>query len=269
MPTLPRTLFLLIDCNNFYASCERLFRPDLANKPVMVLSNNDGCVIARSQEVKKLGIKMGEAVFKLKREIRRHRINVFSSNFPLYGDISSRVMRVVASVTGTDIEQYSIDECFVKLSPNQAPNALAIAREIRSRVLQWVGVPVSVGVATTRTLAKLANHGAKKLPSGVFSLLRPEEELDSIFMRIPVEEVWGIGRQKLAMLNRFAITTVYDLKHADPQWVQKRLTVTGWRTQQELRGISCIEDDQIRPATRKTLVCSRSFGEKITDPALL
>ncbi|MBP3730215.1 MAG: Y-family DNA polymerase [Mailhella sp.] len=269
MPTLPRTLFLLIDCNNFYASCERLFRPDLANKPVMVLSNNDGCVIARSQEVKKLGIKMGEAVFKLKREIRRHRINVFSSNFPLYGDISSRVMRVVASVTGTDIEQYSIDECFVKLSPNQAPNALAIAREIRSRVLQWVGVPVSVGVATTRTLAKLANHGAKKLPSGVFSLLRPEEELDSIFMRIPVEEVWGIGRQKLAMLNRFAITTVYDLKHADPQWVQKRLTVTGWRTQQELRGISCIDDDQIRPATRKTLVCSRSFGEKISDVTLL
>ncbi len=262
-------VFLLVDCNNFYVSCERVFRPDLANKPVMVLSNNDGCVIARSPEVKKLGIKMGEAVFKLKREIRRYQIHVFSSNFPLYGDISSRVMHIVSSVVGFDAEQYSIDECFVKLPPSQAPNALDMAKEIRARVLQWTGVPVSVGIATTRTLAKLANHGAKKLPAGVFSLVRPETQLDDIFRRIPVEEVWGIGRQKLALLNRYAIQTVYDLKYTDEAWVRKRMTVTGWRTQQELRGISCIEDDMITPQARKTLVCSRSFGEKISDVDLL
>jgi DNA polymerase V len=194
---------------------------------------------------------------------------VFSSNFALYGDISNRVMRIVSSVAGIDVEQYSIDECFVKLPPQQVPNAINIAREIRARVLRWTGVPVSVGIAATRTLAKLANHGAKKLPSGVFSLLRPEARLDDIFRRISVEEVWGIGRQKLALLNRFAILTVYDLKHADEAWVKKRLTVTGWRTQQELRGLSCIEDNQICPVMRKSLVCSRSFGEKISDIALL
>ena len=212
---------------------------------------------------------MGEAVFKLKNEIRRHRIHVFSSNFPLYGDISGRVMRIVASVAGKDVEQYSIDECFVKLPPEQAPNAPDIAREIRARVLQWTGVPVSVGIAATRTMAKLANHGAKKLPSGVFSLMRPEGQIDYMFRRIPVEEVWGIGRQKQALLNRFAIQTVYDLKYADEAWVKKRLTITGWRTQKELRGLSCIEDDQVCPVTRKSLVCSRSFGEKIKDKDLL
>ncbi len=269
MPAKLANVFLLIDCNNFYVSCERVFRPDLAEKPVIVLSNNDGCVIARSPEVKALGIRMGEAVFKLKNEIRRHRIRVFSSNFPLYGDISNRVMRIVSSVAGMDVEQYSIDECFVKLSPKQAPNAPVIAREIRARVLQWTGVPVSVGIASTRTLAKLANHGAKKLPSGVFSLMRPEEQLDDMFKRISVEEIWGIGRQKQALLNRYAILTVYDLKYAREDWVRKHLTVTGWRTQQELRGYSCIEDEQVCPSERKSLVCSRSFGEKIKDLALL
>ncbi len=269
MPARLVNVFLLVDCNNFYVSCERVFRPDLADKPVLVLSNNDGCVIARSPEVKALGIKMGEAAFKLKSEIRRHRIHVFSSNFALYGDISGRVMRIVSSVAGREAEQYSIDECFVKLPPQQAPDALGMAREIRARVLQWTGVPVSVGIAATRTLAKLANHGAKKLPSGVFSLMRPESQLDDIFRRISVEEVWGIGRQKLALLDRYAIRTVHDLKHADEAWVKKRLSITGWRTQQELRGLSCIEDGLVCPAARKSLVCSRSFGEKIKDPALL
>ena len=263
------SIHLLIDCNNFYASCERVFRPDLAGRPVIVLSNNDGCVIARSSEAKALGIRMGEPAFTLKREIRKYGITVFSSNFALYGDISSRVMRTIAAVAGVDVEQYSIDECFVKLPPGQAHNAMDIAREMRSRVLQWVGVPVSVGIARTRTLAKLASHGAKKLPSGVFSLLRPEEELDAIFRRIPVEEVWGVGRRTAALLSRFAIRTVYDLKYADESWVKKRLTVTGWRTQAELRGHPCIEDGMLHPPVRKTLVCTRSFGEKITDKALL
>lgn len=262
------SIHLLIDCNNFYASCERVFRPDLAGRPVIVLSNNDGCVIARSSEAKALGIRMGEPAFKLRREIRQYGITVFSSNFALYGDISSRVMRTIAAVAGVDIDQYSIDECFVALPWDQASNAMDIAREIRARVLRWVGVPVSVGIARTRTLAKLANHGAKKLPSGVFSLLRPERELDAMFRRIPVEEVWGVGRRTAALLSRFAIRTVYDLKHADESWVKKRLTVTGWRTQAELRGCPCIEDGMLHPV-RKTLVCSRSFGEKITDKALL
>ncbi len=269
IPEKPIHVYLLVDCNNFYVSCERVFRPDLADKPVMVLSNNDGCVIARSPEVKKLGIPMGEAVFKLKREIRRHGIHVFSSNFPLYGDMSGRVMRITAAVAGCEVEQYSIDECFVELPPCQAANAADIAAQIRSRVLQWAGVPVSVGIAATRTMAKLANHVAKKLPSGVYSLLRPAEQIDELYRRIPVEEVWGVGRRRQALLARFGIRSAYDLKYADEKWVEKRLSVTGWRTQQELRGMPCIDSGLIAPSERRTLVCSRSFGEKISDPALL
>ena len=227
--TRSKPLFLLIDCNNFYVSCERLFRPDLEGRPVVVLSNNDGCIVSRSAEAKALGIGMGEPAFKARPLLERHRVEVFSSNYELYGDISRRVMDVVGTVV-PDVEQYSIDECFVRLAPALGPQALDIAREIRARVLRWTGITVSVGIASTRTLAKLANHIAKKGSSGVFWLNGTEARQDELFRRLPVSEVWGIGRRRLPLLERFAIRSVYDLKKADDRWVRDRLTVAGWRT---------------------------------------
>ena len=262
-----RSLFLLIDCNNFYVSCERLFRPDLRNKPVVVLSNNDGCIVSRSQEVKALGIPMGEPEFKARPLIQKHGIEVFSSNYELYGDISDRVMLTISSVID-EVEQYSIDECFVRLAPAHFPNALDIAREIRERVFRWTGITVSVGIAQTRTLAKLANHIAKKGRSGVFFLNGTDAQHDALFKKIPVSEVWGIGSRTLPKLERFAIKTVYDLKHAEDNWVRSRLTVTGWRTVLELRGIPSIDEDN-SPTPRRTLVSSRSFGTKIYEKAAL
>jgi len=262
-----RSLFLLIDCNNFYVSCERLFRPDLRNKPVVVLSNNDGCIVSRSQEAKALGISMGEPEFKARPLIQKHGIEVFSSNYELYGDISERVMLTVSSVID-DVEQYSIDECFVRLAPAHFPNALDIASEIRDRVLRWTGITVSIGIAQTRTLAKLANHIAKKGRPGVFFLNGTDAQHDALFKKIPVSEVWGIGSRTLPKLERFAIKTVYDLKHADDSWVRSRLTVTGWRTVLELRGIPSI-DETCAPAPRRTLVSSRSFGTKIYEKEAL
>ena len=265
--TRSKPLFLLIDCNNFYVSCERLFRPDLEGRPVVVLSNNDGCIVSRSAEAKALGIGMGEPEFKARPLLERHRVEVFSSNYELYGDISRRVMDVVGTVV-PDVEQYSIDECFVRLAPALGPQVLDIAREIRARVLRWTGITVSVGIASTRTLAKLANHIAKKGSSGVFWLNGAEARQDELFRRIPVSEVWGIGRRRLPLLERFAIRSVYDLKKADDRWVRDRLTVAGWRTVLELRGIPCI-DEARAPAPRRTLVCSRSFGTKTGELAQL
>ena len=262
-----KPLFLLIDCNNFYVSCERLFRPDLEGRPVVVLSNNDGCIVSRSAEAKALGIGMGEPEFKARPLLEKHGVEVFSSNYELYGDISRRVMEAVASVV-PDVEQYSIDECFVRLAPALVPNALEAAREIRARVLRWTGITVSVGIASTRTLAKLAGSIAKKGTSGVFWLNGTEARQDELFRRIPASEVWGIGRRRLPLLERFAIRSVYDLKKADDLWVKERLTVAGWRTVLELRGIPCIDEGRA-PAPRRTLVCSRSFGSKTDDLAQL
>lgn len=265
--TSSKPLFLLIDCNNFYVSCERLFRPDLIGRPVVVLSNNDGCIVSRSQEAKALGIAMGEPEFKARPLLKKHGVHVFSSNYELYGDLSARVMATVAGVVG-EVEQYSIDECFVRLAPALIPNALAVAQEIRARVQKWTGITVSVGIAATRTLAKLANHIAKKGDSGIFWLNGSDEKHDALFRRIPASEVWGIGRRRVPLLERFAIRTVYDLKHADDQWVRSRLTVTGWRTVLELRGIPSIDEDNA-PTPRRTLVSSRSFGTRITEKAYL
>ena len=262
-----RSLFLLIDCNNFYVSCERLFRPDLRNKPVVVLSNNDGCIVSRSPEVKALGIPMGEPEFKARPLIQKHGIEVFSSNYELYGDISERVMLTISSVID-EVEQYSIDECFVRLAPAHFPNAFDIAKEIRERVLRWTGITVSIGIAQTKTLAKLANHIAKKSASGIFFMNGTDEQHDALFRRIPVAEVWGIGSRTLPKLERFAIKTVYDLKHAEDNWVRSRLTVTGWRTVLELRGIPSI-DENTAPTPRRTLVSSRSFGTKVYEKEAL
>lgn len=262
-----KSLFLLIDCNNFYVSCERLFRPDLTGKPVVVLSNNDGCIVSRSPEAKALGIPMGAPEFQVRSLIKKNDIEVFSSNYELYGDISHRVMQAVSSMVD-GLEQYSIDECFVRLAPAHIPHALDIAQNIRRRVQKWTGITVSIGVAQTKTLAKLANHIAKKNTSGVFFLNGTEAQHDKLFKKIPVSEVWGIGRHTLPKLERFAIHTVYDLKKADDVWVKSRLTITGLRTVMELRGIPCIDEDNA-PVPRRTLVSSRSFGSKIYELASL
>lgn len=206
---------------------------------------------------------MGEPEFKARPLIQKYGIEVFSSNYELYGDISERVMLTISSII-EEVEQYSIDECFVRLAPAHFPNAIDIAKEIRERVLRWTGITVSVGIAQTRTLAKLANHIAKKNSSGIFFLNGSDAQHDALFKRIPVSEVWGIGSRILPKLERFAIKTVYDLKHADDTWVRNRLTVTGWRTVLELRGIPSIEEDTA-PTPRRTLVSSRSFGSKIYE----
>ena len=244
-------------------SCERLFRPDLIGRPVVVLSNNDGCIVSRSPEAKAMGIPMGAPEFQVRSLIKKYDLEVFSSNYELYGDMSHRVMQAVSSLVD-GLEQYSIDECFVRLAPAHIPHALDIAQNIRRRVQKWTGITVSIGVAQTKTLAKLANHIAKKNTSGIFFLNGTEAQHDNLFKKIPVCEVWGIGRHTLPKLERFAIHTVYDLKKADDTWVKSRLTITGLRTVMELRGIPCIDEDNA-PVPRRTLVSSRSFGSKIFD----
>lgn len=256
-------LWALADCNNFYASCEKLFRPDLANAPLVVLSNNDGCVVARSKEAKSLNIPMGEPEFKLRPLLRRHHVAVFSSNYALYGDLSDRVMITLESVC-PHVEPYSIDEAFLRLDGALKTNAETLAAEARERVGRWTGITVSVGVGLTRTLAKVANHLAKK-SAGVCIL---DNDCGKILAGFPVEEVWGIGRRQAAKLQRIGIDTALRLRDADDAWVRRHLTVTGWRTVLELRGIPCIGEDAA-PTPRKTLMSSRSFGCRIADKGRL
>lgn len=253
------TLFALVDCNNFYASCERIFNPALRNRPVIVLSNNDGCVIARSEEAKALGIRMGQPVFECRSLIRKHGVQVFSSNFGLYGDISRRVMDVLG-LSCPDIEIYSIDEAFLNLAgiPGTPEEH---CRALRRRVNKWVGVPVSVGIGPTKTLAKAAAKVAKKNPSlsGVFDITGCAGE---VLPSIGVEDVWGIGRKYARLLRGKGVYTALDLSRVDDAWARRHLTVMGLRTVTELRGVSCIPLEETR-ATNKSIVCSRSFGRKV------
>lgn len=257
-------LWGLMDCNNFYASCERLFRPDLVGRPIVVLSNNDGCIVARSAEAKALGIPMGEPEYKARPLLRRHNVAVFSSNYALYGDISHRVMTTAETLV-PQVEVYSIDEAFLRLDATIPP--LEAATALRDRVQRWVGIDVSVGLAPTRTLAKLANHLAKK-GTGVFLFPQAPLQQDALLAQTPAEEIWGIGRRQAARLASRGITTALGLRDLDDAWLRKHLTVTGWRTAMELRGIPCI-DENSAPTPRHTLVSSRSFGGRVTEKAQL
>jgi DNA polymerase V len=256
--------FAIVDCNNFYASCERLFRPELKNVPIIVLSNNDGCVVARSQEVKDLGIKMGVPLFKVQNEIKRHGIQVFSSNYTLYGDISARVMQTLEQFT-PQMEVYSIDEAFLDLSGIGSLNDYG--QQIRSTVARNVGVPVCVGIALTKTLAKLANYASKKYKAtqGVVDLrdLHRQKRLLAI---TPISEIWGVGRKHTQSLNRRGINTALDLAQMDPRQVKRLYSVVLERTVCELNGESCIDLDKVS-APKQQIVCSRSFGEKLTNYA--
>ncbi|MDY0398782.1 MAG: translesion error-prone DNA polymerase V subunit UmuC [Desulfuromonas thiophila] len=254
-------LFALIDCNNFYCSCERLFRPDLRRRPVAVLSNNDGCVVARSAEVKALGIAMGTPLFQIRHLVKQHDIVLFSSNYGLYADISARVMASLRAFSD-HLEVYSIDEAFVDLTAAQADLA-SCGQAIREQLYRHVGVPVSVGIAPTKTLAKLANGAAKRFRQchGVVDLSQPERQRRLLALT-PLEEVWGVGRQLGPRLARLGIRTALQLAEMDVRFVRQRFSVVLERTVRELNGESCLELEEV-PAPRKQLVCSRSFGERI------
>ena len=259
-------VFGLIDCNSFYASCERVFRPDLAKVPVVVLSNNDGCVIARSYDAKPF-VKMGEPYFQIKDKLRRHGIVAFSSNYALYGDMSQRVMSVIESMVPA-VEVYSIDESFADLCG--APYPEQLGREIRTRVLRCTGIPVGVGIAYTKTLAKLANHTAKRLQAqtgGVVDICDTFKR-DWVLRNTDVSEVWGVGRRMKAHLDAMGIKTAMDLAKANPWTLRKKFSVVIEKTARELAGTSCLELDEPDPP-KQEICCSRAFGQRMTElPAI-
>ena len=265
----PMPVFALVDCNNFYASCEKLFRPDLKDTPVVVLSNNDGCVVARSREAKLLGIKMGVPVFQIKSEMQRHGILAFSSNYALYADLSSRVMRTLEEMAPR-VEVYSIDEAFLDLTGIESALSLVeFGQQVRERIGHWIGITVCVGIAPTKTLAKLANHAAKKYPAtqGVVDLTNPDRQRRLLAL-VPVDDVWGVGKRLSKRLNALGITTALDLANASPRAIRDQFSVVLERTVRELNGESCIELEEI-PPIKKQIVCSRSFGVKVTHFELL
>ncbi len=250
----------LVDCNSFYVSCETLFNPKLRNKPVVVLSNNDGCIVSRSNEAKALGIKMGEPYFKAKDIIIKNNVQVFSSNYSLYGDISRRVMRTLKRFN-SDIEIYSIDEAFLDLSNFYDDEIEDVGKEIRSIVLQWTGIPTSIGIAKTKTLSKVANHIAKKKETGVTSLIGIEN-IDPILEKVDINDVWGVGRQLTKFYHQNGIYNARQLKNISNTWIKKSSNVLSSRTAMELRGIPCIDFEKTT-TKRKSCVVSRSFGQRI------
>jgi len=257
----------LIDCNNFYASCERIFNPKLIRKPIVVLSNNDGCIITRSAEAKKLGIKMGEPYFKARRIIEKNNVKVFSSNYSLYGDISQRVMEILSRFS-PNIENYSIDEAFLGLNGFENYELSTYCCYIRHIVKQWVGIPVSIGVSSTKTLSKIANNLAKKNQEydGV-CILKSWFDIKEALKLTPIDDVWGIGKRLSVFLKKYNIKTAYNFIQLDKGWVRKNMGVVGEKTFLELCGVSCIKLDLI-PSDKKSCCVSRSFSkpiEKIYD----
>ena len=257
-------LIALVDCNNFYVSCERLFRPDLSHKPVMVLSNNDGCVVSRSKEVKDLGIKMAVPVFQVQDLIKQHNITLFSSNYTLYADISARVMSTLEEFT-PHLDIYSIDEAFLDLTGICEKDSNKYGQQIKKTVLRTTGIPVCVGMGPNKTLAKLANFAAKKWTktAGVLDLsdIKRREKLMRI---VPVGEIWGIGSRTTKKLNQLNIHTVWDLASQSPDRIQRLFNIVVARTVLELNGVSCIELD-LSPTNKQQIVCSRSFSRRLTD----
>jgi len=253
-----KQIFSLIDCNSFYASCERIFNPKLLNKPVVVLSNNDGCIIARSDEAKKLGIKMGEPYFQAKSIIEKNRVHVFSSNYSLYGDISQRVMEILLKFS-PEIEIYSIDEAFLKFNGFKENTLEDYCYNMRNVIKQWVGIPVSIGVGNTKTLAKVANRIAKKNAEklGVCVLLE-EQKIELELTTLDIGEVWGIGKNFSNFLKKNGIFYALDFIKKDRRWIRQHMGVVGERIAMELKGLSCLELEMI-PQLKKNCCVSRSF----------
>lgn len=250
-------MYALIDCNNFYASCERLFNPALNNCPVVVLSNNDGCVIARSNEAKELGIPMGAPAFEYRHVFKRHNVAVFSANFPLYGDLSRRVMNILSTYSPNQ-EIYSIDECFLDLSGLNV-NLKEYGLMMRNHVLRWTGIPIGVGIAPTKALCKVANRIAKKFPerSGGVHVIDSEELRVKALKWLPVEDIWGVGRRNAKKLHVAGVHTAYDFTRLPESWVMKHMTIVGLRLQKDLRGIPTIEMEV--PEKKQSIATTRSF----------
>ncbi len=258
-------MFALIDCNNFYVSCERVFNPKLNNKPVVVLSNNDGCAISRSNEAKALGIPMGAPAFKYEKIFRENNVQVFSSNFPLYGDMSSRVMSILSKFT-PNIEIYSIDEAFLKFEGFENYNLESYCQEIKDMTLKWTGIPISIGIAPTKALAKVANRIAKKFPNrtkGIY-LINSEEKRIKALKWLNIGDVWGIGFRYAEKLKNIKINTTYDFINLEDGWVRKNMSVVGVRLKKELEGKSVLNLEEIR-SPKKAIATTRSFEGTITD----
>lgn len=256
-------MFALVDCNNFYVSCERVFRPRLNGRPVIVLSNNDGCAIARSEEAKALGIKMGAPPHLIEDLLRQHQVAVFSSNYTLYGDMSERV-HATLRLFAPRMEAYSIDEAFLDLRDMPYHDLTQLALDIRATVRLQTGIPVTIGIAPTKTLAKLANRYAKKHKRdiGVHAVEAPEE-IEEVLKFTEISDVWGIGRQHTARLEKEGVHTAFDLLSMNDEWMRKNMTVVGQRLLNELKGQSCIPLEEEPPA-RKNICCARSFGKLVT-----
>lgn len=261
-------MYALVDCNNFFVSCERVFRPDLRDKPVVVLSGNDGCVVARSNEVKRLGIKMGVPFYQIQNEVEKYGIVHFSSNFALYGDLSSRIMRILSRYTD-DLQQYSIDEAFLDLSYiSSTAEAKALCEQIRAQILKGIGVPVSIGIASTKTLCKVASHYAKKYPGyrGV-CVIATEEQRVRALAQYDIDEVWGIGRQSVAKLHDIGVRTALDFACRPSALAKQLMHQPGLNTWRELNGEDCISVREL--PEKQSITCSRTFAHGVTDRNLL
>lgn len=257
-------MFALVDCNNFYASCERVFNPNLQGQPVAILSNNDGCVIARSDEAKDLGLPMGAPAFKYKSFFKTNKVHVFSSNYPLYGDMSSRVMKILEQFT-PDVEVYSIDEAFLQFKGFEHYKLDACGHDIRNRVLKWTGIPTCVGIAPTKALSKIANKIARKFPkeTGGVYVIDTEEKHIKALKWTSIDKVWGIGHALHKRLAQKQIKTAYDFVQLPDLWVRKTFSITEWKLKKDLEGISKIEMDQVK--NKRAIATTRSFETTLTD----
>lgn len=256
-------MFALIDCNNFYASCERVFRPDLNGKPIVVLSNNDGCVIARSNEAKAVGVPMGAPAFEYEKLFVKNNVQVFSANFALYGDMSHRVMSILSEYS-PDIEIYSIDECFLSLKGFENFDLQDYGNQMRSKVTKWTGIPISVGIAPTKSLSKVANRIAKKYPektNGTY-IIDSEEKRIKALKWLKIEDVWGIGRQHTKRLQAMGVNTAFDFTQLDNELVRKQMAIVGLRLKQDLHGIPTFDLEEAQP--KKNIATTRSFEANYT-----
>lgn len=257
-------MIALVDCNNFYASCERLFQPHLQNSPIVVLSNNDGCVIARSDEAKALGIEMGAPSFLIESLLQQHHVSVFSSNYTLYGDLSDRVMSTLSCFTN-QMEMYSIDEAFLNLTDFRYNNLTEYGLAIKNTVMQNIGIPVSIGIAPSKTLAKIANRFIKKRNKQLgVHCLDTMEKIQFVLQHTEVKDIWGIGQEYAKLLTRNGFTTAWDVSRAPEEWIRKNMSVVGQRMYNELKGISCIAFEDMPP--KKKMICvARGFGKLLSE----
>ncbi len=258
------SIFALVDCNNFYVSCERVFDPYLAKKPIIVLSNNDGCVISRSNEAKSLGVPMGAPFYKYREIIEKNNIEVYSSNYQFYGDMSQRVMKSLGMmIPKQDIEIYSIDEAFIRLDGYERPDVIDLSIEIKKNILNWTGIPISVGIAQTKTLSKVANHIAKKNTStGVFDI-RNNKLQEQILSNFQIEDLWGISYRWGKKLRKLGINNGLDLRNSDSKFIRKKFSIVLERIVYELRGIPCLDIEKV--TNKKSIMSSRSFGKLVTE----